>query len=265
VRNADGSTALSSAAFFGRVELLQLLLAEGADPAARSQTGDTPLNATVAPWNVTKFVADLFGVTLDREGVEAGRKRCAEILRALEKPATPDARLLEALRTGDKDAVERALAEGASLTALDARSGMSPLATAAFHGREELARLLFARGANVQLRNQDGASALHGAALAGHVALIELLLERDAEVDARDAKGSTPLHAAAFLGRAEAVSALLHAGAIRAPTDTSGQTPLDLTRTAWSITEYVLGLLGLEVERSEVEAGREACAKLLRP
>lgn len=264
VRSADGSTALSSAAFFGRVELLQFLLAEGADPAARSQAGDTALNATRAPWNVTKFIADLFGVPLDREQVEAGRKRCAEILGALEGPATPDARLFEALRGGDEDALERALAEGASLTALDARTGMSPLATAAFHGHEKLARLLLVRGVDVRGRNKDGSSALHGAALMGHVALLELLHEHGADVDARDAKGSTPLHSAAFLGRAEAVRALLQAGAARAPTDASGQTPLDATRTAWPLTEYVLGLLGLELERAAIEAGREECARLLR-
>jgi len=264
VRNADGSTALSSAAFFGRVELLQFLLAEGADPAARNPAGETALSATRAPWNVTQFIADLFGVTLVRAEVEAGRKRCAEILGALEKPATPDARLFEALRTGDQAAFERALAEGASLAALETGSGMTPLASAAFHGREELARLLLARGAKVQAHNQDGSSALHAAALLGHVTLIELLHEHGADLDARDAKGSTPLHAAAFLGRAEAVRALLQAGAAPALADASGQTPIDVTRTAWSITEYVLGLLGLELERATLEAGRAECVKLLR-
>ncbi|NOT28847.1 MAG: hypothetical protein HOP15_00190, partial [Planctomycetes bacterium] len=79
-----------------------------------------------------------------------------------------------------------------------------------------------------------------------------------------DEKGVTPLHLAAFLGRVEATRWLLGKGADASAKDASGQTPLDAAATDWQVTEYVLGLLGLRLERAEVEANRARVAELLR-
>src|SRR5262245_27894198 len=264
VRSKDGSTPLSAAAFLGRVEVLELLLSRGADPAARSTQGTTALEATQAPWNITKFVADLLEIEIDREEIEAGRTHCAEILR---RPSTaghaPSPALFEALVEGDVAAAERALAAGASPNAPDARTGWTPLSTAAFHGRAEGARLLWRCGARSSERNKDLSTALHLAALAGGVEMIELLVEHEAEVDARDGRGSTPLHAAAFLGRAQATRALLDAGADPAAKDAAGLTPSDAAKVDWSLTEPLLRLLGLDLGRVELEAGRKECARIL--
>jgi len=79
-KNKDGSIPLHGAALFGWVDMLQLLLAAGANPAAKNFAGDTVLDATRAPWDLTVFIASLFELELDRDEVEAGRAKCVELL-----------------------------------------------------------------------------------------------------------------------------------------------------------------------------------------
>ncbi len=84
-RNQDGSTPLSAASLLGKAGMVEFLLKKGADPAAKSAQGASILDATKAPWEITEFVARLFGIRPDRAEVEAGRKKCAELLGAAMK------------------------------------------------------------------------------------------------------------------------------------------------------------------------------------
>lgn len=97
-------------------------------------------------------------------------------------------------------------------TDVEARSAEdeSPLMMAALKGQLELARLLIARGADV---NKPGWAPLHYAATHGHLALMQLLLDEHAYIDAESPNGSTPLMMAAHYGSREAVQLLLEAGA----------------------------------------------------
>jgi hypothetical protein len=240
-------------------------LDEGANPEAKNAKGETVLSTTQAPWDVTEYIANILLIQVDREEVEEGRRRCAELLNAGKKTSPdPTARLFDAIETGNRQAVEQSLAAGANLKDRDAVRGWTPLYTGVFFGRETIVRLLLDKGAKVDTRNTDMGSPLHGAALMGRVSLIELLLEHGEEIDARDGKGSTPLHAAAFLGRVQAVECLLGQSADRALKDEAGQTALDVTRIDWGITAYVIQLLGLDLKRAEVEANRAKVAKLLQ-
>jgi hypothetical protein len=80
-RAADGSTPLHTASFFGRAETVELLVQEGADITAKNNYGQTPLEVTATDWKTTQFIAELVHVEIDREEVEAGRSRAAELLR----------------------------------------------------------------------------------------------------------------------------------------------------------------------------------------
>lgn len=264
VRNRDGSTPLHGAAFLGRVALLGLLLDRGATPDARSANGDTALTSARAPWDITAYLAGLLQVPVERKAVEAGRTECIELLELAQRGDEATERLLAAVRAGDVEACADALAAGASPAHREASSGWTALHLAAFLGHDDVARLLLAKGATVRTRAADGASALHLGALGGRVATLELLSEHGADVAARDEKGATPLHFSAFLGRVEATRWLLGKGADATAKDASGRTPLDVTATDWQITEYVLGSLGLRLERAEVEANRARVADLLR-
>lgn len=86
----------------------------------------------------------------------------------------------------------------------------SPLMMAALKGQLELARLLIARGADV---NKPGWAPLHYAATHGHLELMQLLLDEHAYIDAESPNGSTPLMMAAHYGTPQAVQLLLDAGA----------------------------------------------------
>ncbi|MDA8743286.1 acyltransferase family protein [Rubripirellula amarantea] len=84
-RSADGATALLIASFFGRVEVVELLLARGADPNIANYNGDLPNTVLAAPWGITQWLADLSKVQVQRDEVEAGRRRIAGLL-----PKDPD-------------------------------------------------------------------------------------------------------------------------------------------------------------------------------
>ena len=74
----------------------------------------------------------------------------------------------------------------------------TPLHSAARFGREDLAGVLIAGGANLEAINEHDERPLHAAAAHGRPAVVKLLLARGADVNARGPGGKTPLHAAAF-------------------------------------------------------------------
>ena len=111
----------------------------------------------------------------------------------------------------------------------------TPLHSAARFGREDLAALLIAAGANVEAANELNARPLHTSATYGHSTVVKLLLARGADVNARGPGGKTPLHAAAFgvgqgsdiEARVEVARLLLAAGAdVNAREPGSGFMPL---------------------------------------
>lgn len=88
--------------------------------------------------------------------------------------------------------------------------GETPLMLAAIQNRLELAKVLIARGADV---NRAGWTPLHYAATKGHRDMMRLLLENDAYIDSESTNGTTPLMMAAFSTSPLAVKLLLEEGA----------------------------------------------------
>lgn len=148
---------------------------------------------------------------------------------AFEAKAAAEDSIWTAARDGDTAAVERHLADGAEMEGIDPAFGVTPLAWAALAGRVEVAEGLLAKGADVHGRGQDGA---------------------------------TPLHAAAFLGRKEVAEVLLRHGADPAANNHRGETPRDALEVDWGITRYLAGLLQIEIDEGQVEAGRLQIAGL---
>jgi ankyrin repeat protein len=88
--------------------------------------------------------------------------------------------------------------------------GETPLMLAAINNQLDLAKILIARGADV---NREGWTPLHYAAAKGHREMMRLLLENDAYLDSESANGTTPLMMAAFSNSPLAVKLLLEEGA----------------------------------------------------
>jgi len=87
-RYSDDNTALHSAAFFGRIGVVELLLDAGADPAARSVRGDRPIDVIRADEGTTAFIAGIVGVDIDFDEVLAGRAVLRPMLLAAADSAT---------------------------------------------------------------------------------------------------------------------------------------------------------------------------------
>jgi ankyrin repeat protein len=87
----DGATPLHGAVLFGETETVKLLIQKGADVNARNNQGVTPIDTMEADWGVTEFIATLLGIKPDREKIEAGRARIADILRKHDSKANPNA------------------------------------------------------------------------------------------------------------------------------------------------------------------------------
>ena len=201
----DGWTPLHLAVVAGHTSLVEALAAAGADLAALTEGGRSPLHLAL------EHSPDLVAV-----------------LRRLGAPV--DA--ASAAFLGDVALLTSALDEGARST--DPATAVDLLGRAAAGGSVAAVRVVLDRGAD-----PDG-GALHAAAAAGATPVVELLLRAGAEVDARDRDtGRTPLHTAVAAladdpaDRATAVvTLLLDAGADVNATTFDGASALDIARVA---------------------------------
>ena len=232
-RNRDGATALHGAAFLGRAKAAELLLENGADPDARNHRGETPMNGLKTDWETTQFLAGLLGVEIDRQSVEHGRDQVEALLRrhgAGSANRISD-ELYGAAITGNIEAVRKYLTDSPDINAVDGKYGVTPLCWAAFGGHAEIIELLIESGADVNAKNRDSGTALHGAA---------------------------------FLGQAEAAAILIQNGADTYAKHESGDTPMDSANVDWGTTQFIAGLLEIEVDRDAVERGRKRVVGILR-
>jgi ankyrin repeat protein len=203
---ARATALLGEAAGRGAVDVVETLLAFGADPRR----------------------AD--GSALVRDALRAGAPDAAALLTA---HGAPDAvsvldRLIGACMRGERAQADRLLVElGAPVASLPPAE-LAVLVDAAARPGTASVELMLDLGWPIDARNELGETALHSAAYEGRVETVRLLLARGAAVDARDARfDSTPL-AFATVGSRErqhdrdasgdwpaTVRALLAAGAAR--------------------------------------------------
>ncbi len=88
IQNNEGSTALLTAAFFCRTEVVEALLDNGADRTVRNGAGRTALESVSVPFEEVEDIYDglgaalrPLGLELDYERIVSTRPRIAEILR----------------------------------------------------------------------------------------------------------------------------------------------------------------------------------------
>ena len=171
----------------------------------------------------------------------------------------PDYSLSDAIKKGDIETVKQRLDAGADVNApipsrksssevvtagvltgvfLASTGGMGgggfgggrktilPLRLAAEFGRKEIAELLIAKGADVNVKDFTDLTLLHFAAQKGHNEVAELLIANSADVNAKERRGRTPLHTAAYWGGKEVAALLIAKGADVNAKDKSAATPL---------------------------------------
>lgn len=139
-----------------------------------------------------------------------------------------DARLLRAATQGDKRKVAQLLARGAHVDVVD-EDGWTPLLWASAHGNEGAVEALLEAGANRQAvtrREHQGPLILAGKW--NRVEVVQTLLNRGFPTGQRDSIGWSALMWASLQGRTDVVKALLAAGAPVETVDSDGNTPLIL-------------------------------------
>ncbi len=212
-----GVTPLYLASLNGNAAIVGRLLDAGVDPNAADPTGETALMTAARTG-----IPDVLRVLLDRGARVDARdpefQQTALMIAAREGHAAAVQLLLE--RKADANAQTRkgpippfvppckgtgCGSEGVGINRgglpdrgrrLEAKGGMTPLLYAARDGHTEVARLLVAAGADVELPDVNGIRPLLTAALNNQLDVARLLVDRGAQVNADDFWGRSPLWAA---------------------------------------------------------------------
>lgn len=165
-------------------------------------------------------------------------------------------RLIEAVKSGDRGAVQAFLKNHADVNAADP-DGTTPLHWAVRAGDLEMARLLLAAGADAKAANRRGVTPLSLAATNADPAMINALLKAGADAKAALPGGQTVLMEAAHTGNPQAVQALLAHGAdVNARESTYGETAL-----IWAVSENHAAAARVLIEHG---AGVNARSALLK-
>lgn len=181
-----GRTALHLAAARGDAEIVQILLAAGADAAARDASGRLPIDLA----KNTEVVRVLKA---------AGEKREKEI------------ELSRAVKAGNLDAVKAALAAGVNVNALSEDKTCNLLGVAVQANNVEMVKLLLAAGAATNTAPEGSKSVLHLAAARCGGEIVKELLAAGASPLHPGNNGATPLHDAIWAHNSPAVEALIPA------------------------------------------------------
>jgi ankyrin repeat protein len=253
VRGDRGETTLCSAAFFGDLEMVRVLLALKVDVNGLGMNSWTPIyNASQGPgsayshasYNNPQLLADVARLLLEH-GADVNAP--IEHGDSYDESRTP---LHTAADYGRAEVVRVLLEHGASVGAEDNKS-RTPLHEAVDYGKIEanygrvegyvsqkvdVVRVLLEHCANVGAEDNEGRTPLHTAAKYGWVEVVRLLLEHGADVGVEDNKGRTPLHEAVEYesgedyasGKVEVVRVLFEHGANVGAEDDQGRTPLHI-------------------------------------
>ena len=126
--------------------------------------------------------------------------------------AGDDLRLVDAVRSGDKEAVRSLLEQHADVTAAQA-DGTTPLAWAVHQDDLEIVDLLIRAGSSVNAANDYGITPLSLACVNRSTAMVEKLVQAAADPNISDPTGETPLMVCARTGSVDAVKLMIARGA----------------------------------------------------
>ncbi|XP_056222755.1 poly [ADP-ribose] polymerase tankyrase-2-like isoform X2 [Seriola aureovittata] len=234
-RDDGGLISLHNACSFGHAEVVSLLLHHGADANARDNWNYTPLHEAAIKGKIDVCIVLL------QHGAEPTIRntdgRTALDLAELSTKAvlTGEYRkdeLLESARSGNEEKLMALLTPlNVNCHASDGRKS-TPLHLAAGYNRVKTVQLLLQHGADVHAKDKGDLVPLHNACSYGHYEVTELLVKHGACVNAMDLWQFTPLHEAASKNRVEVCSLLLSYGADPTFLNCHNKSSIDLAPTS---------------------------------
>ena len=140
--------------------------------------------------------------------------------------------LFEAVAAGKFDVVANLVNTYPDAINYYAEDGFPPLGLACYFGRDEIARFLVLKGADVNLpsKNGFGVYPLHSAVAGNYTEIARMLIENNAQVNVKQQAGVTALHSAAQNGNIDLLILLLEHGADVGIRMEGGRLPADLAR-----------------------------------
>lgn len=217
----DGDTPLQLAAKNGLTDIVEMLLAKGADVNASSDLGWTPLQYAAA--NESDAAAPTVALLLAHKADVNTKDKFGQ---------TP------LHHVGTAKAAELLLNHGVDI-GVRRNNGQTALHEASSRRRgEALVEVLVSHGADIKARDNEGKTPLHEAAMTGNTPAGKVLLAHKANTEARDNAGRTPLHQAAsgWEQSPNSTELLLENGADVNARGNNGETPLHLaSQNKWHI------------------------------
>eukprot|EP01117_Protostelium_nocturnum_P009014 TRINITY_DN3235_c1_g1_i2.p1 TRINITY_DN3235_c1_g1~~TRINITY_DN3235_c1_g1_i2.p1 ORF type:complete len:352 (-),score=108.34 TRINITY_DN3235_c1_g1_i2:126-1181(-) len=214
VDEEGGETALHFAVQENYVEVVEALLAKGADANAKDLEGITPLHMAAGHNNT-----EIISLLLDNK---------ADINASNAFGSTP---LHIAAFQGQLIAVEALVEKGADSNCLD-QEGRTPLHGAALKGELTVCESLVKHGkATVDIKEKDGKTALQTAVFNGHLNVVKFLIDHGADVNTQTNDGETPLHRAVSSlhpSSFEIVALLLEKGSLTNKVNKDNRIPLQV-------------------------------------
>ncbi|MEC8882750.1 MAG: ankyrin repeat domain-containing protein, partial [Pseudomonadota bacterium] len=245
LKNNQGQTALHLAAEYNNQQMVQLLVAKGADIFDTDNQGKTALDHAIES-NNQEMVKCLVNARDSNEKTAlhlAATYRNPQMVQLLLKKGADglatdnqgQTALHLAARYSNPQMVELLLKKtgifnrktGPNLNAKD-NQGQTALHLAARYSNPQMVQLLLKKGADRLATDNQRQTALHLAVQSKNTDMVQLLLDNGAQLEATDNQGKTALHLAAQSKSTDMSELLLKKGADIFATDSQGQTALHL-------------------------------------
>ena len=271
-------TPLMLATHEGHIEIMKLLLTNGADINAQSEDGTTAVLVAAAgkKENLAIFLINNRASVLILDKNKRSLAHHASyagmfslLSKVLQKGCDPnlqdvegDTALHDAIVKCHDKAVDLLLARPTINLILTNNKDFNPLIFAALKQNNYATTKLLEKCPDlVNKTKKDGSTALHVAAINDHREVAETLITKDADVDQKDNNGHTPIHLACHEGYFEMVELLIKNEAEVNEQDDNGLTPLHLTLVGQQ--RQLPGLLGLMLSKPNDDSERVKIACLL--
>ena len=206
--------AIKSPIVESRINIMKLLIENGANVNYTDENGFNPLNIAIesGDMELTKFlITNGANVnSLMQDGVSL---------------------IGYAIAQNNMDLLQILIENGANVNYTDGDSwANTPLQTASRLGLDNVVRILLTRNADINAVDMNGNTALHTAALNSQLSVVKLLLEKNPNLNIQNKAGNTALHLAVISGNIDIVGELVLKGANTRIRNNDGKYPRDIAR-----------------------------------